>query len=207
MLPSKRLAKSSAHTADLAAVFHPLTVDRWADLEALFGARGGCGGCWCMTWRLPRARFEKGKGASNRAAFRRRVRSGAPPGVLAYVGGEPVGWCAVAPRGEYDYLARSRVLRPIDDRAVWSVSCLFVAKPYRSRGLSVKLLRAAVEMAGEAGAEIIEGYPVIPYAQRMPDAFAWTGTLAAFRTAGFEEVARDSPKRPIMRAKPARATR
>lgn len=160
-----------------------------------------------MTWRLPRARFEKGKGASNRAAFRRRVCSGAPPGVLAYVEGEPVGWCAVAPREEYDYLARSRVLRPIDDRAVWSVSCLFVAKAYRSRGLSVKLLRAAVEMAGETGAEIIEGYPVIPYAQRMPDAFAWTGTLAAFRAAGFEEVARGSPKRPIMRAKPARATR
>jgi GNAT superfamily N-acetyltransferase len=160
-----------------------------------------------MTWRLPRDRFEKGKGASNRAAFRRRVRSGTPPGVLAYVEGEPVGWCAVARREEYDYLTRSRVLRPIDDRAVWSVSCLFVAKAYRSRGLSVKLLRAAVEMAGEAGAEIIEGYPVIPYAQRMPDAFAWTGTLAAFRAAGFEEVARGSPKRPIMRAKPARATR
>jgi GNAT superfamily N-acetyltransferase len=207
MLPSKRSMKSSVRGADVTAVFHPLTADRWTDLEALFGARGACGGCWCMTWRLPRARFEEGKGAGNRAAFRRRVRSGPPPGVLAYVEDEPAGWCAVAPRTEYEYLSRSRVLRPIDDRAVWSVSCLFVAKSYRGRGLSVRLLRAGVEMAREAGARIVEGYPVIPYASRMPDAFAWTGTLTAFRAAGFEEVARGSPKRPIMRIEPSRTTR
>jgi GNAT superfamily N-acetyltransferase len=160
-----------------------------------------------MTWRLPRARFAQGKGAGNRAAFRRRVRSGVPPGLLAYIDGRPVGWCAVAPRSEYDYLARSRVLRPVDDSAVWSVSCLLVAKPYRGRGLSVRLLGAAVKMAGEAGAEIVEGYPVIPYASRMPDAFAWTGTLTAFLAAGFEEVARGSPKRPIMRAYPMQVAR
>jgi GNAT superfamily N-acetyltransferase len=127
--------------------------------------------------------------------------------VLAYVNQEPVGWCAVAPRAEYDYLARSRVLRPLDDRPVWSVSCLFVSSRYRGRGVSVQLLRAAVEMAGKAGAEIVEGYPVIPYAARMPAAFAWTGTLAAFREAGFEEVARGAPKRPIMRIEPFRVTR
>lgn len=204
MRPLKRSAKSSARPSDIAAVFHPLTPDRWTDFEALLGTRGGCGGCWCMTWRLPRAHFEKGKGDSNRAAFHQRVHSGVPPGVLAYVENRPVGWCAIAPRAEYEYLSRSRVLRPIDDCDVWSVSCLFVAKAHRGRGLSVQLLRAAVEMAGAAGAAIIEGYPVIPYAPRMPDAFAWTGTLAAFRAAGFEEVARGSPKRPIMRAEPGR---
>jgi GNAT superfamily N-acetyltransferase len=160
-----------------------------------------------MAWRLPRARYESGKGSGNRAAFRQRVHDGPPPGVLAYVNGAPIGWCAVAPRSEYDYLGRSRVLRPLDDREVWSVSCLFVASPYRGRGLSVKLLRAAVEMAGKAGAEIVEGYPVIPYASRMPAAFAWTGTLAAFREAGFQEVARGSPKRPIMRVVPSAITR
>jgi GNAT superfamily N-acetyltransferase len=160
-----------------------------------------------MTWRLPRAEFEKGKGAGNRAAFHRRVRSGAPPGVLAYTDARPVGWCAVAPRTEYLYLARSRVLRPVDEQAVWSVSCLLVAKPYRHRGLSVRLLRAAVELAGRAGATIVEGYPVVPYAPHIPDAFAWIGTLSAFRAAGFEEVRRGSPNRPIMRAYPARVTR
>ena len=160
-----------------------------------------------MTWRLPRAQYEQGKGAANRAAFKRRVRSGVPPGVLAYLDDEPVGWCAVAPRAEYDYLTRSRVLRPLDDRPVWSISCLLVAKPHRDRGISVRLLQAAVHMAGESGAEIVEGYPVLARSGRMPDAFAWTGTLSAFRAAGFEEVARGSPTRPIMRAYPARVTR
>jgi GNAT superfamily N-acetyltransferase len=199
--------KSSTRGTELSLVFHPLTIDRWVDLESLFGERGGCGGCWCMTWRLPRAQYEEGKGAGNRAAFKRRVQIGTPPGVLAYVGAEPVGWCAVAPRPEYDYLARSRVLRPVDDKAVWSISCLLVAKSHRGRGISVQLLRAAVKMAGQAGAQIVEGYPVISRSKRMPDAFAWTGTLSSFHAAGFEEVARGSPSRPIMRTVPGRATR
>lgn len=160
-----------------------------------------------MTWRLPRDQYEKGKGTGNRRAFKRRVGSGMPPGVLAYVQAEPVGWCAVAPRDEYEYLARSRVLRPVDDQVVWSVSCLLVARPYRGRGVSVQLLRAAVDIAGQAGARIVEGYPVISRTGRMPDAFAWTGTLSAFRAAGFEEVGRGSPSRPIMRAYPGHPTR
>ena len=160
-----------------------------------------------MTWRLSRAQYEEGKGDGNRAAFERRVRSGSPPGLLAYVDGQPVGWCAVAPRAEYDYLARSRVLRAVDDQPVWSISCLLVAKPHRGRGVSVQLLRAAVDMAGQAGARIVEGYPVISRTGRMPDAFAWTGTLTTFRAAGFEEVAHGSPSRPIMRAYPPHVTR
>ena len=152
-----------------------------------------------MTWRLPAARFERDKGARNRAALRRLVETGPPPGILAYDGDTPIGWCAVAPRTEYVRLARSRVLKPIDDVPVWSVSCLFVARPSRRRGVSVALLRAAAAFAGEQGARVVEGYPVSPYADRMPDAFAWTGTVAAFLAAGYEEVARGSPSRPIMR--------
>jgi len=177
----------------------PVIASRWTDLELLLGERGGCGGCWCMTWRLPAARFERDKGARNRAALRRLVETGPPPGVIAYDGDAPIGWCAVAPRAEYVRLSRSRVLEPIDDIPVWSVSCLFVARPFRRRGVSVALLRAAAAFAGEHGARVVEGYPVVPYAEKMPDAFAWTGTVAAFLAAGYEEVARRSPRRPIMR--------
>ena len=152
-----------------------------------------------MTWRLPAAQFERDKGARNRAALRRLVEAGPPPGILAYDGDTPIGWCAVAPRTSYVRLARSRVLRPIDDVPVWSVSCLFVARAFRRRGVSVALLRAAAAFADEQGARVVEGYPVSPYADKMPDAFAWTGTAAAFLAAGYEEVARRSPSRPIMR--------
>jgi GNAT superfamily N-acetyltransferase len=177
----------------------PVTTSRWSDLEQLFGPRGGCGGCWCMTWRLPAADFERGKGARNKAALRRLVARDPPPGILAYDGDTPIGWCAVAPRAAYVRLARSRVLRPIDDAPVWSVSCLYVARRSRGQGVSVALLRAAATFAGSHGARIVEGYPVLPYAERMPDAFAWTGTLTAFLAAGYVEVARGSPSRPIVR--------
>ncbi len=152
-----------------------------------------------MVWRLRRAEWERGKGSGNRAAFRRVVRAGPPPGILGYAGEKAIAWCAVAPREVYVQLERSRVLKRIDDEPVWSVSCLFVARSHRRRGVSSALLRAATAFAANAGARIVEGYPVEPTSAKMADVFAWMGTASAFRAAGFEEVARGSPKRPIMR--------
>jgi GNAT superfamily N-acetyltransferase len=178
---------------------HPLTPARWPDLEALFGARGGCGGCWCMWWRLPRRIYDGQRGEANREAFRTLVERGEEPGVLLYRAGRPVGWCAVGPRESFAALERSRTLAPLDARPVWSVVCLFVARSHRRQGLSVALLRAAVVHAAGRGATIVEGYPVEPTSDRLPDAFAWTGLPSAFRAAGFVEVARRSPTRPIFR--------
>jgi GNAT superfamily N-acetyltransferase len=152
-----------------------------------------------MWWRLPRAQFEKQKGEANRAAFRRVVQSGAAPGLIAYCDGTPAGWCAVAPRHEFVRLESSRSLRRIDEQPVWSVVCLFIARPYRRRGLSVELLNAAASFVAARGGRIVEGYPVEPRTGQMPDAFAWTGLASAFRRAGFREVKRPAATRPIMR--------
>jgi GNAT superfamily N-acetyltransferase len=179
--------------------FHPLTLQNWVDLERLFGSRGACGGCWWMWWRVPRSGWEKQKGDKNRRAFRKLVASGVPTGILAYCASEPVGWCAIAPRKDYLKLEASRILKPVDDQPVWSVTCFFVAKAYRRSGLTEQLLRAAVEYARERGGKIIEGYPQDPGSGEMPDVFAYTGFVSAFRNAGFEEVARRSQRRPIMR--------
>jgi GNAT superfamily N-acetyltransferase len=178
--------------------FCPLTAKNWEDIEELFGPRGGWGGCWCMWWRLGRAAFEKNNGNGNKQALRRIVASERPIGVLAYSAGKPVGWCAVAPREVYTRLANSRVLKPVDAQSVWSVSCFYVMPGYRRSGLSVALLKAAVDYADQNGAEIVEGYPQ-EARKSLPDAFAWTGILSTFRHAGFKEVARRSPTRPIMR--------
>ena len=151
-----------------------------------------------MTWRLSRSQYVAQKGALNRRSFRKIVESGAP-GILAYLDGEPVGWCAIAPRQQYPVLERSRVLKPVDEQAVWSITCLFVIKALRRQGVSVALLKAARDFARQRGAGIVEGYPVEPYTQEMPAAFAWTGLPSAFRKAGFKEVARRSRTRPIMR--------
>jgi len=178
---------------------HPLTPGRWADLVALFGARGACGGCWCMWWRLTRSEFEKRKGAGNRRSLRKLVDSGAVPGIIAYYRGEPVAWCSVGPRGDYSALGRSRVLAPVDDRPVWSIVCFFIAKPFRKKGLSRELIRAALAFAKERGAAIVEGYPVEPKKGITADVFAHTGLAKTFRAAGFVEVARRSETRPFMR--------
>ncbi len=176
----------------------PLTAARWPDLERLFGANGAYAGCWCMWWRIPRAEFDRlGKGG-RRAAFRRRVISGPVPGILAYVGGEPAAWCAVAPREVHPALERSRVLARIDGAPVWSIVCLFVGRPFRRRGITRLLIRAAVEYARACGARIVEAYPTAT-AARVDAASAYLGTVPMYRGAGFQIAKRPSAKRRIMR--------
>lgn len=178
----------------------PATPARWADLEALFGAKGACAGCWCMWWRMKRSEFNAKRGAGTKRAMKKLVTEGAVPGLIAYEGRTPVGWCAVAPRPEYVALEKSRVLAPVDEQPVWSVVCFFVARSHRRRGLTVRLLEAAVAYAAKKGARIVEGYPVEPRGGKTADAFAFTGLASAYRKAGFDEVLRRSPTRPIMRA-------
>ena len=177
----------------------PVTPDRWDDLVRLFGNRGACGGCWCMLYKQTRSQFERMKGEGNRRALKRLVDAGRVPGLLGYIGREPVAWCAVEPRASYPSLERSRILKPVDDRPVWSVICFFVAKPWRRSGVATRILDAAADYARRRGGTIIEGYPVVPKNDPMPDVFACTGIASAFRRVGFEEVARRSPTRPIMR--------
>lgn len=176
-----------------------LVAARWKDFERLFGPRGACAGCWCMWWRLTAKEFESRKGASNKRAMKALVRRGNVPGILAYAGEEAVGWCAVAPREAYPRLSRSRILRPVDDAGVWSVVCFFIGKHWRRKGLTVALIRAAVDFVKSRGGTVVEGYPVEPTKGKVPDAFAYPGLAGAFKAAGFVEVARRSPTRPIMR--------
>lgn len=191
------MPSESAALADVE--YRPLTAARWRDLEKLFGERGACGGCWCMWWRLQRSQFDRQKGQGNKKALKKIVDAGEVPGIIAYANGQPVAWCSLAPRENYPVLERSRTLKRVDEEPVWSVVCFFVAKPFRRKGITVRLLRAAMEYAKKHGARIVEGYPVEPKKSRMPDAFAWTGMASAFRKAGFAEVLRRSETRPIMR--------
>ena len=192
----------SKRRASLSLTIQPLTPERWRDLETLFGKRGACGGCWCMSWRLKRAQYEKQKGPGNKAAFKKLVAKGPAPGVIAYSDSQPIGWCAIAPREVHQRLENSRILAPVDDQPVWSVTCFFVARPFRRSGITTQLLKAAVTHAVDCGAKIVEGYPVEPRKDPMPDVFAFTGIDSTFRKAGFKEVARRSPNRPIMRIDP-----
>ena len=183
---------------DLQLSFHPLTQKLWRDFEILFGDNGACGGCWCMHWKLRGRAFDENKGDRARQMQKSVVDSKTVPGLIAYSEGYPVGWIAVEPRSAYPKLAHSRVLTPVDDQEVWSVTCFFIEKQHRKRGIAVELLKAAVSYSKAQSGKIIEGYPVDSKTDQ-PAPFVFTGTASAFRKAGFEEVARNSPTRPIFR--------
>ena len=153
-----------------------------------------------MWWRLARQDFVRQRGEMNRKAFKGLVDSGEVPGILAYSEGQPIGWCAVEPREAFPRLERSRLLSPADEKPVWSVVCFFVAKKFRGKGVSVRLLGAAVDYVRRQGGKIVEGYPVEPKKNwRPPDPFVYTGLVSTFRRAGFVEIIRRSETRPVMR--------
>ena len=179
--------------------FYPVTKENWKDFELLFGDKGACAGCWCMYWRVKSSVWEKQKGDGNKNAMKKIIFSGNIPGIIAYRNNEPVGWCSVAPREDFSRLDNSRILKPVDEKSVWSVVCFFIHKNYRNQGLSIALLNTAKKFVKSKGGKILEGYPFEPKKDKMPDAFAWTGISAAFQSAGFKEVARRSETRPIMR--------
>jgi ribosomal protein S18 acetylase RimI-like enzyme len=187
----------------------PLTPDRWADVEAIFNARG-CSiarGCWCMFYRVS-GRVPPASGTTradaNRAQLKRLAASDPPPGLIGYRGDTPVGWVAIGPREQFAKLARSPVMKPVDDEPVWSVVCFVVPAEYRRQGVARALLDGAVAYAKSRGAKLVEAYPV-DKAVRAPDDSMWFGAKSMFDAAGFAEVARRRPARPIVRLRVARA--
>jgi len=178
--------------------FAPLTPDRWDDLTRLFGERGA-GGCWCMYWRTSRAQFSRQGNAGNRKAFRSLVNGGQVTGVIGYVDDDPAGWISIAPRESYASLERSRRLKRIDDKPVWSIVCFFIHRSHRGQGLMLPLIEAGAAFAAEHGAKLVEAYPTDPEIDPRGPAEAYMGVLPSFLQAGFREVARPSSGRVIVR--------
>ncbi len=166
-------------------IVHPLTADRWPDFEALFGPRGACRRCWCMTSRLPRNEYERDKGEGNRRAMKAIVERGEIPGILGFIDDSAVAWCALGPREYFPWLARSRIFQPVDERPVWSIVCFFIDKDHRRQGLSVQMIEAACTFAAGQDARCINAYPVEPKKDPMPPVFACNGLASAFLRSGF----------------------
>ena len=196
------MKKSLQESADVEV--YPATAERWKDIESLFGAKGAYAGCWCMFWRLDRADFKRMKGEGTKAVLKGMTTSNNVAGLLAYVDGQPIGWCSISPRKDYAALENSRILKRIDDMPVWSIVCFFVAKPFRNKSITSKLLRGAVKYAEQQGAKIIEGYPIDMQTdklagQKLNSYSGYMGIASIFRAAGFVKVADASETQLIMR--------
>jgi len=193
---------------------HPLTAQRWDDAVAVFGTRGDPARCWCQWFRVRNPQWRSATTASNRAGLRRQAEGASaghpPPGVVGYLDRLPVGWCGAGPRQGYPRVLASQLLRAdavaadVEDPDVWSVTCFVVRAGRRNQGLSLGLLEAAVELAGAFGARVVEGYPIdvdVKAAAGTPISTSglYHGALSTFLKAGFREVARPSPARPVVR--------
>lgn len=191
--------ESDEYLARDALTFKPLTSGEWPDFTRLFEEHGIQNGCWCMYWRIARAAFHHGFGERNKQAFQAIVDSGRVPGILAYLGGQPVAWCSVAPRADFPALERSRTLKPIDNLPAWSITCFFVSKPFRRQGITEILIQGAVQYASEQGARIIEAYPLRTEITKLLPYERYMGIQSTFERAGFVQVASRSERRPILR--------
>jgi GNAT superfamily N-acetyltransferase len=182
----------------LPAQIVPVTRGRWQDLAAVMGDCSYARKCWCAYWYLPNAEFKAGWGDANRRMLEGLVAGGQEPGLLAYVEGVPAGWVSVAPRRNFDRLNRSRNFAPIDEAEMWAVNCFVVARKFRGQGLMTKLAAAAAELAIGHGAAGAEAYPIEP-GPKTGSGDLYLGTPNAFAAAGYLEVARPLPRRPVMR--------
>jgi ribosomal protein S18 acetylase RimI-like enzyme len=198
----------AAEAGPIKLTIAPLTPERWSDLEAVFNAKG-CAvarSCWCMAYRVSGAGEPLRRGVTrsqaNRAGLKALVDDGTPPGLIGYRGQVPVGWVSIGPRAEYARLKRSPVMRAVDQRSVWSIVCFVVPSAYRGQGVAQALLEGAVAYAKTRGATLVEAYPV-DRPGRSNDSAMWFGAKSMYDRAGFEEVARRKPQRPIVRIKPA----
>jgi GNAT superfamily N-acetyltransferase len=171
----------------------------WPDLQALFEEPGIQDGCWCMYWRIRRADCQRQYGEGNKQAFKAIVEAGCVPGILAYLNGKPIGWCAIAPREATPALDRSSTLKRIDNQPVWSITCFFVSKSYRRKGLMEILIEAAIAYAREQGAQTVEAYPLLNEITKLQPYERYMGIQSTFERLGFKEVARRTDHRPIMR--------
>jgi GNAT superfamily N-acetyltransferase len=182
----------------------PASPETWTQLESLFGPRGGYSDCWCMFWRMPRQQFKKEKGEGTKRELQRLVSHNEFPGVIAYEGAKAVGWCGVGPRENYAALENSRVLKRVDDKAVWSVVCFFVAKDARKKNAMEILLNGAVDYARKSRAKILEGYPLDMESsklsgQKLSTFAGYMGIASAFKRVGFTKIGQASETQLIMR--------
>ena len=185
-----------------------LTPKDWPVVERLFGSNGACGGCWCMSWRVPRGGklWDESKGDPNKRAFKNLLTKGKVFGALAFADDEPIGWCCVGPRGDFPRLERVKALATSWERDTWSVTCFYIKSKWRRKGVATALLAEATKVARKHGAKELEAYPVKPYTNHVPGAFAWTGVPVLFEKHRFVDVTPPGNSRPIYR-KALRAVR
>lgn len=183
-------------------LFEELRPSLWPAIERLFGPNGACGGCWCMWWRAEsRKVWNQIRGAEAKKTFKSLVKNGVAHGILAFVADEPVGWCSFGPRRDFPSLERVRAYKHNDTKDVWSITCFFIHRKWRRKGLARGLLRAALEAMQKRGVKTVEAYPstTTKDGRRLSSGLAWTGPVKIYEETGFKTVQTTNPLKRLMR--------
>jgi len=187
----------------------PANEASWEDLQAIFGTRGETSMCWCQRYKMqPRESWASVGREELASRLREQTECGHPrstttSGLVAYLDGEPAGWCAVAPRPAHPRLLRNNRVpwegrsEDKDDDGVWAVTCFVTRKGFRKRGITHALARAAVDFSRGRGARALEGYPITRKDVLLSEMHV--GTVGAFEDAGFTEVSHPTLRRVVMR--------
>ena len=175
----------------------PATPDRWKDVHNVFGNSA----CWCQYWRQSASGYGRGTKATlneriaeHRNSLRKQLKNSSPPGMLAYIDDQAVGWCGFGPRSQMIRLVRSRTIPTVDDLPVWSIVCFLIRTGYRRRGVASALLRGAIECARDYGAPALEAYPIDSSGKRIDVAFGYVGILSMFEQEGFQRIVETSAR-------------
>lgn len=210
--PAARAARADARTpvtADELTIV-PANEASWADLRAIFGTSDYPGRCYCQRFKTRGWFWGQGTPEDRQRRLRDQANcddpaAGSTTGLVAYLGGEPVGWAAVEPRTEYPRLMglptvwKGRHEDKADD-GVWAVTCFATRKGYRKRGITYGLAAATVGYARANGARALEAYAMITQPGKE---ITWgelhVGARQVFAEAGFTEVSRPSARRVVMR--------
>jgi predicted GNAT family acetyltransferase len=185
----------------------PAGPDSWQDVATVMGERGDPSRCFCQYFRLRGKAWSGSSPENNRESLQAQVCDGErPPGVLAYDGDAPVGWCAVGPRTSYPRVVASPNWRT-DHPDAWVITCFVVPVGHRRQGIAGELVQGAVDLARSQGATTVEACAVdTATAGRIPSADLYRGPLSIYLDAGFTEVSRTSPQRVLVRSTPSPRT-
>ena len=179
--------KDNSPNQDLVTVV-PAVLDVWSDIEKLFANTS----CWCQYWRVSASKYGRTSKAQlaerlveRKKGLREWLDRPRPPGVMAYVDSQAVGWCGFGPRHEMERLVRSRTIPTVDDHPVWSLVCFLVLPGYWRQGVARALLRGAIDCARSYGAQTLEAYPIDPAGARINTTSAYVGSVSMFEKEGF----------------------
>lgn len=170
------------------------TADAWPDVEQLFGRAGASNGCWCQYWLLG-ADYTRRDRTQNQTDLQTQINRGGA-GLVAYRGGEPVGWTRFTPRTELDWLLDRFAKYDFGPDDAWSLSCFFVRRRARGQGVTTALINYATRWGSDHDT-VIEAYPIdtrVPGATRN----TFPGVLQTFLDAGFSEQGRLARDRAVV---------